>query len=101
MSELFSLKGKVAQLARNLAVEWGPANVRVNSISPGPIATEFARPLLDNPELLSRRLASTPLRRCPSTMAARQRGHVQLKMPRLRIRSPTRSQCLLPTTTAS
>ncbi|HEY4881266.1 MAG TPA: SDR family oxidoreductase [Steroidobacteraceae bacterium] len=56
MSELFSLKGKVAQLARNLAVEWGPANVRVNLISPGLIATEFARPLLDNPELLSRRL---------------------------------------------
>jgi NAD(P)-dependent dehydrogenase (short-subunit alcohol dehydrogenase family) len=56
-------KAGLAQLARNLAVEWGPANVRVNSISPGLIATEFARPLLDNPELLSRRLASTPLRR--------------------------------------
>src|ERR1700728_5505647 len=63
MSELFSLKGKVAQLARNLAVEWGQANVRVNSISRGLIATEFARPLLDNPELLSRRLGLTPLRR--------------------------------------
>jgi NAD(P)-dependent dehydrogenase (short-subunit alcohol dehydrogenase family) len=56
-------KAGLAQLARNLAVEWGPANVRVNSISPGLIATEFARPLFDNPELLSRRLASTPLRR--------------------------------------
>jgi NAD(P)-dependent dehydrogenase (short-subunit alcohol dehydrogenase family) len=56
-------KAALAQLARNLAVEWGPANVRVNSISPGLIATEFARPLLDNPELLARRLASTPLRR--------------------------------------
>ncbi|HXL97435.1 MAG TPA: SDR family oxidoreductase [Steroidobacteraceae bacterium] len=56
-------KAGLAQLARNLAVEWGPANVRVNSISPGIIATEFARPLLDNPELLSRRLALTPLRR--------------------------------------
>jgi len=56
-------KAGLAQLARNLAVEWGPANVRVNSISPGLIATEFARPLLDNPELLARRLASTPLRR--------------------------------------
>ena len=56
-------KAGLAQLARNLAVEWGPANVRVNSISPGLIATEFARPLLDNPELLSRRLALTPLRR--------------------------------------
>jgi NAD(P)-dependent dehydrogenase (short-subunit alcohol dehydrogenase family) len=56
-------KAAVAQLARNLAVEWGPANVRVNSISPGLIATEFARPLLDNPEVLARRLALTPLRR--------------------------------------
>jgi NAD(P)-dependent dehydrogenase (short-subunit alcohol dehydrogenase family) len=28
-------KAALAQLARNLAVEWGPANVRVNSISPG------------------------------------------------------------------
>ena len=27
------------------------------------MATEFARPLLDNPELQARRLASTPLRR--------------------------------------
>jgi NAD(P)-dependent dehydrogenase (short-subunit alcohol dehydrogenase family) len=56
-------KAALAQLARNLAVECGPANVRVNSISPGLIATEFARPLLDNPELLARRLAATPLRR--------------------------------------
>jgi NAD(P)-dependent dehydrogenase (short-subunit alcohol dehydrogenase family) len=56
-------KAALAQLARNLAVEWGPANVRVNAISPGLIATEFARPLLDNPELLSRRLGLTPLRR--------------------------------------
>jgi NAD(P)-dependent dehydrogenase (short-subunit alcohol dehydrogenase family) len=56
-------KAGLAQLARNLAVEWGPDNVRVNAISPGLIATEFARPLLDNPELLSRRLELTPLRR--------------------------------------
>jgi NAD(P)-dependent dehydrogenase (short-subunit alcohol dehydrogenase family) len=56
-------KAGLVQLARNLAVEWGPTNVRVNSISPGIIATEFARPLLDDPELLSRRLALTPLRR--------------------------------------
>jgi NAD(P)-dependent dehydrogenase (short-subunit alcohol dehydrogenase family) len=56
-------KAGVAQLARNLAVEWGPANVRVNAISPGVIATEFARPLTDNEALLARRLALTPLRR--------------------------------------
>jgi len=41
----------------------GPANVRVNAISPGVIATEFARPLTDHAELLERRLSLTPLRR--------------------------------------
>ena len=56
-------KAGVAQLARNLAVEWGPQNVRVNAISPGVIATEFARPLTDNAALLERRLSLTPLRR--------------------------------------
>src|SRR5580692_10273637 len=71
MSELFSLKGKVAQLARNLAVEWGPANVRINAISPGLIATEFARALTEDPMALARRLALTPLRRVgePSEIA--------------------------------
>jgi NAD(P)-dependent dehydrogenase (short-subunit alcohol dehydrogenase family) len=56
-------KAGVAQLARNLAVEWGPSNVRVNAISPGVIATEFARPLTDNAAVLERRLSLTPLRR--------------------------------------
>jgi NAD(P)-dependent dehydrogenase (short-subunit alcohol dehydrogenase family) len=56
-------KAGCAQLARNLAVEWGPKNVRVNAISPGVITTEFARPLTDKPEVLQRRVALTPLRR--------------------------------------
>ncbi len=56
-------KAAVAALARNLAVEWGPRNVRVNAISPGMIATEFARPILDNEAVLARRLQATPLRR--------------------------------------
>lgn len=56
-------KAALAQLARNLAVEWGPANVRVNAISPGVIHTEFARPLTDSPALMEKRLALTPLRR--------------------------------------
>lgn len=56
-------KAASAQLARNLAVEWGPCNVRVNAISPGLIRTEFARPLLDNADIMERRLALTPLRR--------------------------------------
>jgi NAD(P)-dependent dehydrogenase (short-subunit alcohol dehydrogenase family) len=50
-------------LARNLAVEWGPHKVRVNCVAPGLVKTDFARALWDNPELLARRTAVTPLRR--------------------------------------
>jgi len=65
-------KAALAQLARNLAVEWGPMNIRVNAISPGVIQTEFARPLTDNLELMRQRLALTPLRRIgrPEEVAA-------------------------------
>lgn len=51
------------QLARNLAVEWGPHNVRVNCIAPGLVRTDFARALWDNPELLAHTESTTPLRR--------------------------------------
>jgi NAD(P)-dependent dehydrogenase (short-subunit alcohol dehydrogenase family) len=51
------------QLARNLAVEYGPDNIRVNCIAPGLIKTDFARALWDNPETLQRSTANTPLRR--------------------------------------
>lgn len=61
-------KAGVAQLARNLAVEWGPKAVRVNAISPGFIATELSQPLLDDPAFMARRMAMTPLRR-PGTPA--------------------------------
>ncbi len=50
-------------LARNLAVEWGPYNVRVNCVAPGLVKTDFARALWENPELLAKRTAATPLRR--------------------------------------
>jgi NAD(P)-dependent dehydrogenase (short-subunit alcohol dehydrogenase family) len=56
-------KAGLAQLARNLAVEFGPDNIRVNSISPGVIDTEFAKPLTSNPTIMERRLLLTPLRR--------------------------------------
>jgi NAD(P)-dependent dehydrogenase (short-subunit alcohol dehydrogenase family) len=51
------------QLVRNLAVEHGPDNVRVNAISPGLIRTDFARALWENPEILERATAADPLRR--------------------------------------
>ena len=51
------------QLARNLAVELGPHNIRVNCIAPGLIRTDFARALWENPETLKRSTETAPLRR--------------------------------------
>ena len=51
------------QLVRNLAVENGPHNVRVNAISPGLIKTDFARALWEDPDTLARRVQFDPLRR--------------------------------------
>jgi dehydrogenase/reductase SDR family protein 4 len=51
------------QLARNLAVEWGKHNVRVNCIAPGLVKTDFARALWENPELRSATERMTPLGR--------------------------------------
>jgi len=56
-------KAGVAQLARNLAVEWGPKGVRANALSPGFIATELSAPLLGNEDFMARRMGMTPLRR--------------------------------------
>lgn len=56
-------KAALAQLARNLAVEWGPAGIRVNAISPGLIRTPLATQLLGDTAFMQRRLALTPLRR--------------------------------------
>jgi len=51
------------QLVRNLAVEWGPRNVRANCIAPGLVRTDFARALWEDPENLRRRTRDTPLQR--------------------------------------
>jgi NAD(P)-dependent dehydrogenase (short-subunit alcohol dehydrogenase family) len=51
------------QLVRNLAVEWGPRNVRANCIAPGLVRTDFARALWENPETYRKRTRDTPLQR--------------------------------------
>ena len=51
------------QLARNLAVEYGPHNVRVNCIAPGLIKTDFARALWEDEAAAAKRNQTTPLRR--------------------------------------
>lgn len=51
------------QLARNLALEWGPRGIRANAISPGIVKTEFARVLYEDPERLKRRLSAIALGR--------------------------------------
>lgn len=56
-------KAANAQLARNLAVQWGPSGVRANAISPGVIETGFARPITEDPSLAAVRRERTPLRR--------------------------------------
>lgn len=56
-------KAGVAQLARNIAVQWGPKGVRANAISPGLIRTELSGPLMANAAFMERRMQMTPLRR--------------------------------------
>ncbi|MBV8370647.1 MAG: SDR family oxidoreductase [Candidatus Eremiobacteraeota bacterium] len=51
------------QLVRNLAVEWGPKNVRVNAIAPAIVRTDFARKLWEDPDVYASATRAYPLRR--------------------------------------
>ena len=50
-------------LARNLCVEWGPKNIRVNCIAPGLVRTDFAKALWENKEIYDKTVRAYPLRR--------------------------------------
>jgi len=56
-------KAAEAQLARNLALELGPKGIRVNTIAPGLIKTDFAKALWSNPAILHNVEQRAPLRR--------------------------------------
>jgi dehydrogenase/reductase SDR family protein 4 len=56
-------KAAEAQLARNLAVEWGTRGIRVNAIAPGVIKTGFAKALYDNPRAAELAASMTCLKR--------------------------------------
>jgi NAD(P)-dependent dehydrogenase (short-subunit alcohol dehydrogenase family) len=51
------------QMAKNLAREFGPHNVRINCIAPGLVKTEFARGLWENPENLKHSVSGACLGR--------------------------------------
>ena len=54
-------KGAVRLLSKSTAVQYGPENIRCNSVHPGFIETEMTRGMLSNNEERAKRLAITPL----------------------------------------
>ena len=56
-------KRPTSRWSRNLAVEWGPKNVRANAIAPGLVRTDFARALWEDPVRYRKRTKDAPLQR--------------------------------------
>jgi NAD(P)-dependent dehydrogenase (short-subunit alcohol dehydrogenase family) len=50
-------------LARNIALEWGPKNIRANCIAPGLVRTDFARALWEDQATYEKTVSTYPLRR--------------------------------------
>ncbi|XP_022372663.1 peroxisomal 2,4-dienoyl-CoA reductase isoform X1 [Enhydra lutris kenyoni] len=59
-----SAKAAVDAMTRHLAVEWGPQNIRVNSLAPGPISgTEGFRRLVSSQASVGTKTLAIPLQR--------------------------------------
>ncbi|MDP3659428.1 SDR family NAD(P)-dependent oxidoreductase [Phenylobacterium sp.] len=56
-------KAAETQLARTLAVELGPKNIRVNCVAPGLTRTELARGAWEDPARQAQMLSRTPIKR--------------------------------------
>lgn len=56
-------KGAVRIFTKSIAIQYAKENIRCNSVHPGPVNTPFIQELLDNPELLARRMSRVPLGR--------------------------------------
>jgi dehydrogenase/reductase SDR family protein 4 len=65
-------KAGVNHLARQLAGEWGPSGIRVNSVAPGVTKTDMIRASLGDPEKLAQATERTAIRRIgePEDIAA-------------------------------
>ena len=50
-------------LVKNIAVEWGPKNIRANAIAPGLVRTDFARALWEDPVRYKKTTRDAPLGR--------------------------------------
>ena len=51
------------QMVKNIAVEYGHHNIRANTVAPGPIRTDFARGLWENPVIHEQYTKTHPMRR--------------------------------------
>ena len=65
-------KGAVVNFTRALAVEWAQHGIRVNAVAPTWVDTQFIKPLTQQPEIMARIKAMTPLGRVarPEEVAA-------------------------------
>jgi NAD(P)-dependent dehydrogenase (short-subunit alcohol dehydrogenase family) len=56
-------KGAAVLLARSLAIDWAPRNIRVNAVCPGYVRTPMTEAYLDDPASLAEILSQVPMGR--------------------------------------